>query len=55
MKIETTNYGLAGGKLDATQHVARAIDRLTSGDDRLRAIDQLAVLLNPKRMNAENN
>ncbi len=30
----STNYGLAGGKLDATRHVELAIPRLLSGVER---------------------
>jgi hypothetical protein len=52
----TQNFGLVGGKLDATEHLRRAIPRLTSGEELRHAAAQLAeVITQPKSGDARLN
>lgn len=54
----TTNYGIAGGELDASEHLAAAIPRLLSTSEAkacLRCEFSAAVTLKDKREGASSN
>lgn len=57
MRIITTNYGLAGGMLDATVHVERELQRqMTAGEIACRRCEfEVAVVTQPGRANADRN
>jgi hypothetical protein len=49
MQPVTTNYGLAGGSLDATHHIAAAMTRLLNQQEILSAQEQMTQIAQTSR------